>query len=217
MDEFTGPNTSSLSPSPENLNGSGSYAGVWPPPVNTGPALPGVEQLLAPFTFVYKRLKGSLADFRDGSISVSDEGITIDGRAMPRAEIYTPIMVVLVVLSLLLDAIAYSIMRYGMLRPQQVKLPWSNISAIVLVPQRRWVGLSYSAPNYKGTVKQFCFCFGLQPDQFETFEALARQYAPEVTSVGKLKAGRSIIVLVLVGISVIAAGVGSFLMVKSSH
>jgi hypothetical protein len=179
------------------------HGGVWPPPIGGSSAINGAPLLSAPFKFIYRRLKGSIADFREGSITVSEEGILIAGRSVPRSEIYNPIILVCALFSLLFAVAAHFIMRYGTMHNQEHRLSWRDIHQIVLVPNKNWIGISYSAPNYRGTIKLFCFCFALQTGEYQEFAQLAQRAAPNISSVGKLKPGVSFLVLFMVALLIV--------------
>jgi hypothetical protein len=203
MNEPTNPNDDPNGSAPDTGALPKQFVGVWPPPVDDGR-----PELSAPFKFVYRRLTGNLSDVREGNVSLSEKGFLIDGRAMPRAEIYSPIVIFLFLFSLLLAIIAHLVMRYGFLQPMRLLVPWSDISEIVLVPKKRWIGLSYVAPNFRGAIKKFCFCFELKQDEYDAFEQIARHYAPQITAPGTLKSGTSLGVIILLLLLLALAIVG---------
>ncbi len=198
------PDTQSLPVSPPL-----GYSGVWPPPINMGPVAASV--LTVPFKYLYMRLSGNVADLREGTVSISSTGLTLEGKAMPRAEIATTIMVACLILSWLVTVIAYYVMRYGFLQYFNLTVPWQDVTQVVLVPKKYRVGLAYTAPNYKGVLKKYCFCMTLTPADYTSFSEAARELAPQVTAEGKLRSGTSPILLLFLVLLLTLLSIGMYI------
>jgi len=162
----------------------GAYNGIWPPPPDT------VEP--AVFTFPFKTnflfQKGSVPDFRRGTISISSAGITVSAKGTLRYEIRTPLLLVLWVVTPL-NLIAYVIIEAAKF-DQYAQIPWSDVQSIVLRPKKRQACIVYSYPNYKGVVKTFSLGFNLK-DNYEPFVAAVQSIVPDRVTEGKLRTWNS--------------------------
>lgn len=179
----------------------GQSAPIWPPPATNQTYQP----TFYPFRFLYMKVAGNVADFREGQIGIAPDGLTIVGKAQPRAEIYQAVQVVTFLLSVFICIIASLIMRYAFLQPSQLRMSWQQVRQIVLQPAKRRACIVYDAPNYANTIKTFSLAFQLPPLEYEAFTKMAQQYAPAVTGSGRIKSAQSIVIaffaflLILVG------------------
>lgn len=177
---------------------------VWPPPAFT----PAYSTMYFPFKFIQLKVRGGIADFREGAVGIDAGGITINGKEQPRAEIFQTVWIICFILFRLLGLIAYLIMRYAMLKPSQLNLPWNQVQEIVFVPKKRRACIVYDAPNYKGKLKTWSLAFTLPANEFEQFMGLARQYAPNHAHEGKIGSPDAMlrIILALIILALVAFG-----------
>ncbi len=130
-------------------------------------------------------------------------GITIAGKMQPRAEIFQTIQIITFLLHLLICIIATVIMRYAMLRPEQLRLSWQQVRQIVLQPEKRRACIVFDAPNYKNVIKTFSLAFTMPPAEYEAFSNMANQFGAGQTTVGKLRSATSPVVWVVLILFVI--------------
>jgi len=181
--------------------GQAAPSDVWPPPVyGNGNVAP---QTFHPFTFLYARVEGSVADIREGKLAVDQGGIIIDGRAIPRAEIYQTILIIALFLRGLV-VIAYLIMRYACLRNEMLAIPWSQIQNIALEPKRRKLCVTYRAPNYKGDIKTFGLTMQFKQAAYDEIVNSLGSHAPGLAQPGKIRAANSPVVVVWASIFFLA-------------
>lgn len=150
-----------------------------------------------------------MPNFRLGTLTVNDSGITIAGKAVPRYEIQVPILIACLFLRLGF-LIAYCIMEYGVRKDELLSVGWGQIRQIVTNARKQRVCLVYEAPNYKGVVKTFSLTTRMEPPQYEAFLATARQRLPGRVTEGKLRAWTSPPVWVFCGgilISLVVIGI----------
>ena len=177
-----------------------TQSSVWPPPpMGQGQGF-SAPAFSVPFKTIFRYSEGSVPNLRVGSVSLSDQGIYIQGQSTPRYEIQMPILLACI----LLGAgwlIAYLIMEYAVRNPESVVIPWEHVQRVVFVPKKRQICLVYQAPNYKGVVKTFSLAFTLEQSLFDQFIAAAHEVAPGKVTEGKLRAWTSPVVwLVFSGI-----------------
>ena len=145
-----------------------------------------VQALQYPFKTLLSRVEGTVPNFRVGSVSLSPDGLYIQGKAVIRYETQVPILIACLLLRLGF-LIAYAIMEYAIRRDEALSVPWASVKQVVLVPTKRRVCVVYDAPNYKGAIKTFSLAFALDPTLYQSFTATAEQYLPGRVSVGKLR------------------------------
>lgn len=173
---------------------------IWPPPPLGQGAGFSAPALTVPFKTIFRFSEGSVPNLRVGSVSLSDQGIYIQGQSTPRYEIQMPILLACILLGVGW-LIAYLIMEYAIRNPETVVVPWEQVQRIVFVPKKRQVCLVYQVPNYKGVVKTFSLAFALEQSLFDQFRAAAQQSVPNKVTEGKLRAWTSPVVwLVCAGI-----------------
>lgn len=179
--------------------------GVWPPPPSVAGA-GAVPAVAAPFKWLYRRAVGKvarrafIADFREGLIQLEPQGIVIQGKVVPRAEIRMLVLIPCLVLNVLLAVIANAVMEYGMRSDQWLSVPWSSVREVLLSPTKQQAVLIYDAPNYAGKVKTFSLAFTPAPGSYEAFADAARQHVPSAVTEGRLRNATSPIVWVFVGL-----------------
>ena len=135
-------------------------------------------------------MQGSVPDFRIGTVTLSPEGVFIQGKAVVRSEIQIPILIACLLLRLGF-IIAYAVMEYGFRRDAMLQVAWADVREMVLVPNKNRVCLVYTAPNYKGVVKTFSLAFKLDPALYTAFVSDVGQQIPERVHEGKIRAWTS--------------------------
>ena len=177
-------------------------AGVWPPPpANQFQAVQPVAA--CPFNWVYRRAPGpvgakaSVADLREGVLQFDAEGIIIQGKAVPRAEIRALVLIPCFLISLLIAVAANSLMEYAFRHDEYLGVRWGSVKEILLAPEKQQACLIYDAPNYAGKIKTFSLAFTPTPGYYETFAQMARQYAPVTVAEGRLRMASSPVVIAL--------------------
>ena len=161
-------------------------AGVWPPPPSV--YLPQAQTY--PFVTLLRYVQGSVPDFRVGTVVLSPEGISIQGKAVVRTEIQVPILIVCLFLCLGLLA-AYAIMEYGFRREAALSFAWADVREIVLTPNENRACIVYAAPNYQRVMKTFSLTFKLDPALYASFVEEAGHSIPWRVREGKLRAWTS--------------------------
>ena len=189
--------------------------GVWPPPP-AGQMQSPLAGPACPFRTLYRRAPGktgakaNISDLRVGTIEFDPEGLIIQGKAVPRAEIRTSVMIPLVLLSLLLAAIAGTIMEYALRHDERFGLRWNDVREICLSPTKQEACIVYDAPNYAGKIKTFSLGFRLGPDYFPLFAQSAQQFAPILLREGRLRNATPLILWIALGV-LLAAVIGGIL------
>lgn len=190
----------------------GAPSAVWPPPPAAGPGAPD-EMAWFAFKEEYRRVEGNVSDFRTGWIGVGPNGIIIRGKTALRSEIQTPILIVMLILSLFLAVIVGLILEYACRSESVLPLAWDQIKKVVIAPEKSRVCLVFTAPNHSGRIKTFSLAF--QPDaaNYQAFVQAVQAYLPDRTIEGKIPNALSTLVwvlLALIGILVAAAVMGAF-------
>ncbi len=162
-----------------------------------------------PFRTWFGYVRGSVPDFRVGILTLSPEGVLIQGKAVVRSEIQVPILMACLLLRFGF-LIAYVALEYGFRRDAALSVPWVNVSELVLVPKKNRVCLVYTAPNYKGVMKTFSLAFKLNPTLYAAFVDCVGQSVPERVHEGKIRAWTSpkawvFLGGILVGLSILLA------------
>ena len=197
-----------------------SDAGVWPPPPSVAGAVPAVA---APFKWLYRRAPGKvagralIADFREGLVQLEPQGIVIQGKVVPRAEIRVPILIFCLLFSVLIAAIANAVMEYGMRKDQWLAVRWDSVREVLLSPTKQQAVLIYDAPNYAGVTKTFSLAFTPAPGYYETFAAAARQYVPGAVTEGRLRNATSPIVWAVLALLVLVLAGGALWVALNPH
>ena len=173
---------------------------VWPPPPMGQPqaALPLAA---CPFKWTYRRAPGKvgskacIADMREGVLQFDTEGVIIQGKAVPRAEIRALVLVPYVLISVLIAIIANSLMEYAFRQDQYLGVRWGDVREILLAPNKQQACLIYDAPNYAGKIKTFSLAFTPTPGSYETFAQAVRANAPVSIAEDRLRIASSPLIL----------------------
>jgi len=203
MDPFQSPPPGAVPPSFD--------AGVWPPPPSVAGTVPAVA---APFKYLYRRAPGKaagrafIADFREGLVQLEPQGLVIQGKVVPRAEIRLLVLIPCLLLSVFIALIANAVMEYGMRKDQWLSVPWSSVREVLLSPIKQQAVLIYDAPNYAGKIKTFSLAFTPTLGYYETFADAARQYAPGVVTEGRLRNATSPIIWAFLGLLALLLSIG---------
>ncbi len=171
-------NTGSQYP-PSSLPGQNS--GVWPPPP-TGGSQP--QALMFPFKTEFYSAGGSVPLFRVGTVSLYPEGVSIQGKAVPRYEIQIPILIISALLIGFL--IVYALLEYAFRQDVVANIPWADVRGVTLVPKQRRICLVYDAPNYKGITKTFSLTFRPVQAEYDAFALNIQTFLPGRVTEGKL-------------------------------
>jgi len=192
-------------------------AEVWPPPPLAWPPPPGnmpETPVFFPFIYKHEKVKGNLSDFREGSLGIASWGLTLQGRAQPRAEIYQTVLILTFFFCRGFGAfIAYLIMRYGCLHNEVLQIPWNMVQGITTVPKKNKLCIVYNAANNAGKVATYSLAMRFPPEMFMALNQIADQYAPGLAKPGRLKSGTPLIgiVLLVLLLGTIAIGAIKFL------
>ena len=194
---------------------------VWPPPptVQSQPAQPLAA---CPFKWTYRRAPGPVgakacvADLREGVLQFDAEGIIIQGKAVPRAEIRALVLIPCVLLSLLLAVIANSLMEYAFRHDEYFGVRWSQVREVMLAPDKQQACLIYEAPNYAGKIKTFSLAFTPAPGFYDAMVQAVRQYAPVPVAQDRLRIASSPVLLAALAILILGV-FGLIIWVASSH
>ncbi len=155
--------------------------GVWPP----APALGSQPQALTfPFKTEFYTAGGSVPLFRVGTVSLYPEGVSIQGKAVPRYEIQVPILIVSALLVGFI--IVYALLEYAFRGDAVANIPWADVRGVTLVPNKRRICLVYDAPNYKGITKTFSLTFRPDPATYDAFVQNIQTFLPGRVTEGKL-------------------------------
>ncbi len=159
----------------------GQNPGVWPPPP-TGGIQP--QALTFPFKTEFYTAGGSVPLFRVGTLSLYPEGVSIQGKAVPRYEIQVPILIASALLVGFL--IVYLLLEYAFRGDAMANIPWAEVRGVTLVPKQRRICLVYDAPNYKGITKTFSLAFRPGPAAYDAFVQNIQIFLPDRVTEGKL-------------------------------
>ena len=182
-------------------------SGVWPPaPTNQAKSS---QSLTFPFKTLFLYVKpSSVPTFRQGTLTLSPEGVSIQGKAVTRYEIQLPILAATFFLRLFL--LVYLLLEYAIRHDEFLNVPWADVRGATLVPKKRRVCLVYDAPNYKGVIKTFSLAFRPDPAYYDTLVGSLQTFLPGRVLEGKLRAWTSppvwvfcaglLLVLVVIGI-----------------
>ena len=160
----------------------GQNPNVWPPPP-TGGSQP--QALMFPFKTEFYTAAGSVPLFRVGTVSLHAEGVSIQGKAVPRYEIQIPILIVSALLVGFI--IVYALLEYAFRGDAMANIPWTDVRGVTLVPKKRQICLVYDAPNYKGIVKTFSLTFRPAQAEYEAFAQNIQTFLPGRVTEGSLK------------------------------
>ena len=156
---------------------------------------------VCPFKWLYRRAPGPLgakacvSDLREGVLHFDAEGIIIQGKAVPRAEIRALVLIPCFLLSLLIAVIANSLMEYAFRHDEYLGVRWSQVREVLLAPDKQQACLIYDAPNYAGKIKTFSLAFTPMPGYYEALVQAVRQSAPAPAAEGRLRMASSPVVV----------------------
>ena len=194
-----------------------SEAGVWPPPPSVAGAVPAVT---ISFRWLYRRASGKvagrafIADFREGVVQLEPQGLVIQGKVMPRAEIRVPVLIFCLLISAFIAVIANAMIEYGMRKDQWLVVRWDGVREVLLSPTKQQAVLIYDAPNYAGVTKTFSLAFTPAPGYYEMFAAAARQYVPGAVTEGRLRNAPSPVVWLALALLVLLLSVGTSVILR---
>ncbi len=187
----------------------GQASGVWPPPP-TGQFQAVQPLAVCPFRWTYRRAPGPIgakaciADLREGVLQFDAEGVIIQGKAVPRAEIRALVLIPCFLLSLLVAVLANSLMEYAFRHDEYLGVRWDRVKEVTLAPNKQQACLVYEAPNYAGKIKTFSLAFIPMPGYYEALVQAMQQYAPVPVTQGRLRMASSPILLAVLGILLLA-------------
>jgi len=171
---------------------------VWPPPIyGQTSGQPGAPLPLPSykFTFYYERVEGIVSDYREGNLSVAGDGLYVNGKMIPRAEIYQSILIAALFARGAI-ILAYLIMRYGFLRPEYTFIPWSTVRSLTTMPRKRKLCVVFDAPNYKGVIKRFSLTMKFKKEDYAAVTDTLDSAAPGLAQPGVIRSANSPVVLV---------------------
>lgn len=155
------------------------------------------------------RVSGRVSDFREATITLDADGITLDGKA------YYPVGKQLVVLALSACVgvlIGVILLEYALRDPKRLRVGWDGVDAIVFQPDKQKACIVYREPGRPPTAKPLSLAFKLLPPYYENFAGAARYFAPAKVRDGKIAGPNpwwAIAVLVLFFVLIIVAAVAS--------
>jgi hypothetical protein len=165
-------------------------APIWPPPAGTV-----INQL--PFKYIPARVAGAMSDFREGAISFDASGFTIDGKILPNQGLR-------VILVFFLGIIGRLLIRHAMLKPSRMTIPWSQVTQIILQPNKSSAGIAWSVPTRSAKPKIVSLCMRFDSASYRQFAAEIQQHAPQATGPGKFRSATPIVVLILCVVIILA-------------
>ena len=181
---------------------------VWPP----APSIQGQpiawSAPACPFKWAYRRAPGkiagkaNIADFREGYLQFDAEGVIIQGKAVPRAEIRALVIIPCALLSILLAVVANSIMEYAVRSDERLGVRWDSVREILLSPAKQQACLIYDAPNYKGKVKTFSLALTATPGYYDVLAQAAQHYVAVRVTEGRLRGATPLAAWILLGLMV---------------
>lgn len=182
--------------------------GVWPPPPTVQGQPTAWASPLCPFKWAYRRAPGkaagkaNVADFREGYLQFDAEGVIIQAKAVPRAEIRALVLIPCFLLSILIAVVANAIMEYAVRSDQRLGVRWDSVREILLSPDKQQACLIYEAPNYAGKVKAFSLALTPTPGYYDVLAQAAQHYAATRVSEGRLKSATPLAAWILLGLFV---------------
>ena len=199
---------------PPSVQGS-----VWPPP----PLMQPVPQAVpfTPFTYLYRRaagpvaVKANISDFREGKFFFDEQGVIIDGRACPRAEIRYAIVIPCVCLGLLIGAVVSYVLEFAFQHPERIGVRWDQVRQIAIDPAKPQGCLVYDAPDYKGRPRTFSLGFTMTPGFDGPLRQAARVFVPDRLQEIRLRNATSPRAWAWSGVVILAIVVGLLLLVMS--
>lgn len=130
------------------------------------------------------KVRGTISDFRDGILLLSENGVTVQGKAL-----YSTLTRLLIYIPTLLLGIGilviYLLLEYVYRRDLMLLLSWDNVEEFVLETRKQRVCMVYHLPGKPR--KPISLAFSLQiPGMYDNFVAAARYFAPTKVREGKI-------------------------------
>jgi hypothetical protein len=177
---------------------------------------------VCPFKWTYRRAPGklaakaSVADLREGVLQFDAEGVIIQGKAVPRAEIRALVLIPCALISVLLAVIANALMEYAFRHDEYLGVRWNSVREVLLAPGKQQACLIYDAPNYAGKIKTFSLAFTPAPGYYELLVQAIQQYAPVPVAEDRLRIASSPVLLAVLA-ALILGVFGLIIWAASSH
>ena len=196
-------------------------AAVWPPPPVMQPQASAWSVPFTPFKYLYRRAAGpvaakaNIADFREGKFFFDEQGVVIDGRACPRAEIRYAVIIPCACLGLLFGAVASYILEFAVQHPERIGVPWDQVKQIAIDPAKPQGCLVYEALDYKGRTRTFSLGFTMTPGYDGAIRQAARAFVPDRLQEIRLKNATSPRAWIVSGVVIVAITVGLLLLVMA--
>lgn len=179
---------------------------------------------VCPFKWTYRRAPGPVgakarvADLREGVLYFDTEGIIIQGKAVPRAEIRTLVLIPCFLLSLLIAVIANSLMEYAFRHDEYLGVRWGQVREVMLAPDKQQACVIYDAPNYAGKIKTFSLAFTPSPGFYDVLAQAIRQYAPVPVVQDRLRIASSPVLLAVLVVLILGVfGLISWSIISGHH
>ncbi len=170
---------------------SNEQLGVWPPP----PARVVAAEF--PFRTEFRTVQGTVPDFRVGHMSFSDQGLLIQGKAVPPNEIQIPILIASLALKIGW-LIAYFIMEYAARRDRSIQVPLSQVNRVVLNATKRRLCVVYDMINSGGRTKRYSLTTQMPLEAYANFMMTAQQFLPGIVGEGRIKPSTAPLIWVVV-------------------
>jgi hypothetical protein len=169
---------------------------VWPPdPSNTS------REVIADFNTSKLTGGGPVSDLRFGTVKVTKEGLTIEGRCAPRVEVQLWSMAAISILfsigtfkigiwalifNILILPITHAMLEYGTSFRRDFVIPWDAMKEIKARNRLGWLTILFNDQNSKGMTRLFSLTFVLQASKRSQFLDVVRYHSPLAESPGKL-------------------------------
>ena len=145
---------------------------------NLQPTTPTASTLVYPFKMKVEpgRVRGQVSDFREGMLTITPQGIHVDGKTLlPRGK---RILIILLCLVLLWGALVAAVVVEHLIRfKASLELSWDCVDEIVLEPRKNRICLVYHRPD--DPRRQYSLAFYQQPAMFQYFSEVARYFGKE--------------------------------------
>ena len=197
---------------------------VWPPPPVVPQQMPQWSVPFTPFKYLYRRAAGPVAakanisDFREGKLFFDEQGVIIDGRACPRAEIRYAIVIPCICLGLLIGAAVSYILEFAVQHPERVGVRWDQVRQVAIDPAKPQGCIVYDGVDYKGRTRTFSLGFTMTPGYDGVLRQAARTFVPDRLQEIRLRNATSPRAWAFSGLVILAIVVGLMLLVTyKSH
>ena len=171
------------------------------------------------FRSLYRRAPGrvsakaNVSDLRTGYLQMDEQGIVLDGQAVPRQEIRMLVMLPLLLVGVLFAAIAGTLMEYAFRHPERFGVRWDSVREICLSPTNQEASLVYDGFNHAGQVKTYSLAMRLGAEYYPLFAQSAQQFAGVRVTEGRLRNATplavwiilSVFLAIIVGVIIMAA------------